>query len=90
MSPSRADSIATVVWLVLVLLTIATWLAGRYGLVTPAIVPVLLGSVLVKGQLVASHFMGLRAVRAPWRWMVTIWLCLVVALIGLAYRMGVH
>lgn len=86
----HADRSAFLVWLVLVLLTGATYLLGRLGLVGPAVVPLLLGSVLVKGQLVASHFMGLRAVRAPWRWIVTIWLCLVVALIGLAYRMGVN
>jgi hypothetical protein len=87
---SHADRIALYVWLVLVLLTGASWLLGRLGLVGPVIVPLLLGSVLVKGQLVASHFMGLRAVRPPWRWVVTVWLCLVVALIGLAYRIGVH
>jgi len=86
----HACRLALYVWLVMVLLTAATWLLGRLSLVGPAVVPVLLGTVAVKGQLLASHFMGLRNVRSPWRWMVTIWLLLVVSLIGLAYWTGLH
>jgi cytochrome c oxidase subunit 4 len=86
----HACRIAMVVWAVMVLLTVATYLFGRLGLVGPPVVPVLLGTVAVKGQLLASHFMGLRVVRSPWRWVVTVWLVLIVALIGLAYWTGLH
>jgi cytochrome c oxidase subunit 4 len=82
--------IAMVVWLVMVLLTVTTYLLGRLDLVGPTVVPVLLGTVAVKGQLLASHFMGLRTVRSPWRWVVTVWLFMIVALIGLAYWKGLH
>ena len=86
----RADRIALTVWLVLVLVTGATYTLGRLGLVGPGIVPLLLASVLLKGQLLASHFMGLAAVRSRWRWVVTGWLLVVVVLIGLAYWLGEH
>ena len=85
-----ADRIALTVWLVLVLVTGATYSLGRFGLVGPAIVPLLLASVAFKGQLLASYFMGLGAVRSRWRWVVTIWLLAVVLLIGLAYWLGEH
>ncbi|MEZ5540844.1 MAG: cytochrome C oxidase subunit IV family protein [Pseudomonadota bacterium] len=85
---THADRIALYVWLVLILLTAATYLLGRFGLVGPAVVPVLLGTVIVKGQLLASHFMGLKHVRSPWRWVVTVWLLAIVGLISVAYWMG--
>ena len=76
------------VWLILVLLTLATYAVGKLGMGGPAIVLVLLLSVLVKGQMVADAFMGMRGLTTRWRWVVSVWLLGVVCLIGLAYWLG--
>lgn len=76
------------VWLVLVALTGATWLLGRGGFSGQWLVPVLLLSVAIKGQLVADRFMGLARVRSGWRWVVSGWLLAVIVLIGIAFRIG--
>jgi len=79
---------ALLVWMVLVMLTGASYTLGRFGFGGTGIMLVLLLSVTLKGQLVADHFMGLRGVRSRWRRVVTGWLLVVVALIGLAYLPG--
>ncbi len=76
------------VWLALVLLTLLTYAAGRAGLGGRLVIAGLLLSVLIKGQLIADVFMGLRGVRNPWRWIVTGWLVSVVTLIGVAFILG--
>jgi len=76
------------VWLALVVLTLLTYAVGKAGLGGAAVIAGILLSVAVKGQMVADVFMGLRGVRSPWRWMVTGWLFVVLALIGLAFSMG--
>ncbi|TCK17593.1 cytochrome c oxidase subunit IV [Thiogranum longum] len=76
------------VWLILVALTLVTYAAGRAGLGGRLVITGLLLSVVVKGQLIADHFMGLRDVRNPWRWIVTGWLLVVVTLIGVAFTLG--
>ncbi|MCO6413089.1 MAG: cytochrome C oxidase subunit IV family protein [Thiogranum sp.] len=81
---------AFVVWLILVLLTVATWVIGEAGLGGPLVVAVLLLSITLKGQLVADAFMGMRDVSSSWRWVVSGWLLIVTGLIGLAYWTGVH
>lgn len=85
---TRANRNALLVWLVLVMLTGASYTLGRFGFGGTGIMLVLLLSVTLKGQLVADHFMGLRGVRSRWRRVVTGWLLVVVALIGLAYLPG--
>jgi cytochrome c oxidase subunit 4 len=87
-SAARADRAAVRVWLTLVLLTLATYLAGRAGLGGGLVVLLLFLSVTVKGQLLAEYFMGLKRVRWPWRGVVSGWLLTVVALIGFAYWLG--
>lgn len=76
------------VWLALVVLTLLTWAVGRAGLGGSPVIAGILLSVAVKGQMVADVFMGLRGVRSPWRWMVSGWLLMVLALIGLAFFTG--
>ncbi len=73
------------VWLALVVLTLVTYAAGRAGLGGRLVISGLLLSVLIKGQMIADVFMGLKGVRSPWRWMVTGWLLVVVTLIGVAF-----
>ena len=86
----RPDSLARTwgFWLLLVLLTLFTWLLGegRGGL---ALASLLLALAAAKVAVVAAEFMSLR--RAPLLWPVLVggWLCLVVTLIGLAYWKGI-
>jgi hypothetical protein len=79
---------ALLAWLVLVLLTLLTYAAGKAGLGGHFVIAGILLSVAVKGQLVADVFMGLKGVRRPWRWMVSGWLLVVLVLIGVAYATG--
>ena len=78
----------TRVWLVLVGLTLFALAIGKAGLGGPAIVAVLLVSTLIKTQLVADYFMGLKHSRLLWRMIVSIYLLLITGLIGLAYWLG--
>jgi len=72
-------------WLVLMGLTLALLAVGKAGLGGVAIVTLVLLSTLVKTQLVADYFMGLKRTRPLWRAIVTIYLLLVISMIGLAY-----
>ena len=72
-------------WLVLMGLTLALLAVGKAGLGGAGIVTLVLLSTLVKTQLVADYFMGLKRTRPLWRAIVTIYLLLVIAMIGLAY-----
>ena len=78
----------TLVWLLLMGLTLLALAIGKAGLGGPSIVALLLVSTLLKTQLVADHFMGLRRSRLLWRMIVSVYLVLIIGLIGLAYWLG--
>jgi len=84
----KMQKITTAIWLMLVLLTFITYAVGKNDLGGPTIVWLLLASILLKGQLVADYFMGLKTVRSPWRWMVTGWLLFILGMIALAFSVG--
>ncbi|HHJ18034.1 MAG TPA: hypothetical protein ENJ80_15215 [Gammaproteobacteria bacterium] len=84
-----ADRKAAFVWLILVLLTLATYAVGRLGYGGVTVVVMLLASISLKGQLIIDYFMGLAQVRSRWKWVVTGWLASVVALIGMAYWISI-
>ena len=75
----------TWVWLGLLLLTLSALFIGQAGLGGTGIVVFLLLSTLVKTQMVADYFMGLKRARWVWRAIVTVYLFVVMSLIGLAY-----
>jgi hypothetical protein len=75
----------TVVWLVLVGLTLAVLAVGQAGLGGPWVVGMVLLTTLLKTQLVADYFMGLRRSAMRWLFIVSSYLLLVTGLIGLAY-----
>ena len=66
-------------------LTLVLLAVGKAGLGGVGIVTLVLLSTLVKTQLVADYFMGLKRARLLWRAIVTIYLLLVISMIGLAY-----
>lgn len=78
----------TGVWLALVGLTLAMLVVGKMGLSGGSVVTLLLIATLIKTQLVADMFMGLRQSRLLWRMIVTVYLVGVIGLIGLAWWLG--
>lgn len=78
----------TRVWLALVGLTLAMLVVGEMGLSGGSVVTLLLIATLLKTQLVADMFMGLRQSRLLWRMIVTVYLVGVIGLIGLAWWLG--
>jgi hypothetical protein len=79
----------TRIWLALLLLTGTTFAIGQTGWSgTPAMLTVL-GTAVIKVQMVANDFMGLRHTRWLWRGIVLGWLLLVAGLISVAYLMTV-
>lgn len=75
----------TWIYLTLVLLTGVTWAIGRVGLGGLGVSLLVLAIALIKGQLIGDWFMGLRAVRGIWRWVIVIWLLIFGGLVGLAF-----
>ena len=78
----------TAVWLALMALTGATYLAGELHLSGPALVFGVLAIALVKGRLIAWHYMGLARVRPLWRWVLGGWLIVVGGLIAAAFALA--
>ena len=79
--PFRA---CTVSWAALLLLTTISFELGS-GASGRLLMAAVLALTLVKGQLVVSHFMGLRHVRREWRIAMAAYLAAVGGVIALAY-----
>lgn len=75
----------TRIWLILMLLTGTTYALGEAGLGGWAVMLIVLGTAVVKVQMVANYFMGLRRTRWLWRGIVLGWLVVVAGLITVAY-----
>ncbi len=75
----------TVVYLILMVLTVVTWYVGVSGLGGLTFAFLVLGLSLLKGQLIGDFFMGLKTVSGIWRWVITIWLLLPGSLIAIAF-----
>jgi cytochrome c oxidase subunit IV len=80
----------TLVWLLLVLFTAMTYAIGESGLAGTGIMLLVLGTAVVKVQMVANYFMGLRNTRWLWRSIVLVWLLLVAVLIAIAYLQSIR
>lgn len=79
-----------VIWVALMVATILTWFIGKTGnLNVPMVVAVLVISA-VKGWLIIYDFMALRRVKFLWRALVLGWLLLTLAVILLAYWLGLQ
>ncbi len=86
---SSSSKRATFVWILLIILTLATYAVGKAGLKGETVAGLLLLSVFIKGHFVIADFMGLRNVKKQWRFLVHGWLIFIVGMIGVAYRLGV-
>ncbi|PWB58846.1 MAG: hypothetical protein C3F18_01750 [Nitrosomonadales bacterium] len=75
----------TRVWLALMILTFTTYAIGEAGWSGTAVMLIVLGTAVVKVEMVANYFMGLRRTRWLWRGIMLGWLLLVSSLITIAY-----
>jgi cytochrome c oxidase subunit IV len=57
----------TIIWIILILLTLSSAIVGYFQLSGLYIVGFVLFTVAIKGQLIIDHFMGLKNVRGVWR-----------------------
>ena len=82
---TRTDFFSTAIWAALVALTIVTYSIGETGLAGKNVMLALLLIALVKGQMVANYFMGLRHTNIWWRSIVFGYFVIVGGLIAVAY-----
>jgi predicted membrane protein len=75
----------TLIWLLMMILTMITYGIGESGMGGTAIMLIVLGIAAIKVQMVANYFMDLRHTRWLWRGIVLGWLILVTTLISIAY-----
>lgn len=85
-----SNHLLNLVWVVLMAATVVTWFIGEIHAAGPRAVALILGIAGIKGWLVIYDFMALRRVKFLWRGVVLGWLLIVLAIILLAYRMGLQ
>lgn len=83
-----SNRFSTLVWLVLVALTMTTYAMGESGMAGEGAMLGLLLIALVKGQMVANYFMGLRHVALGWRAVILAYFMIVGGFIALAYSLA--
>ena len=77
------------VWAILAILTVFAYLLGYLKIISTFFVAVLLGTTFIKGQLVIDYFMGLKNVSLKYRLIPTLWLSIIITLIGVAYYLPI-
>jgi hypothetical protein len=78
-----------VIWVALMVATLLTWFIGKSVAMSVGMVVVILVISAVKGWMIIEDFMALRRVRFLWRGIVLGWLLLTLAVILLAYWLGI-
>lgn len=78
-----------VIWVALMGATLLTWFIGKSGHFSVGMVVAVLVISAVKGWLIIEDFMALRRVRFLWRGIVLGWLLATLAIILLAYWLGI-
>lgn len=73
------------VYFTLILLSIFAFILGKVSFISSFFLSILLITTLIKGYLVIDYFMGLKEVRAKYRFIPIIWLMLVLGLIGFSF-----
>ena len=73
------------VWLILLLLTLFSFLLGWLKLLSENILPLLLLATFIKGQLIIDYFLGLKNVSLKYRMILTLWLLIILLAIGYGY-----
>ena len=84
----QSKKFSRTIWLLLIALTTITYSIGKAGLSGKLVMLGLLGISLIKGQLIANYFMGLRHVSWIWRGIVLGYFLIVGCLIAVAYTIS--
>ena len=85
---SHSNLFLTIIWIVLILLTVMTFSLGEAGMSGKSIMLTLLAITMIKSQLVANYFMGLRKTKFLWRAIMFGYFIIVGGLIAVAYLMS--
>jgi cytochrome c oxidase subunit IV len=75
----------TLIYLLLIGLSVATFMVGELGPGSLETSLLVLAIALIKGELVGGWFMGLRGIKGLWRWPVLIWLLIPGLIITLTF-----
>ncbi|MCK5293362.1 MAG: cytochrome C oxidase subunit IV family protein [Arcobacteraceae bacterium] len=75
----------TKLWLGLIVLTIFAFLVGWLNFISDTMLIILLLTTFMKGQIVIDYFMDLSEVEGKYRFIPTIWLGVIIFLIGIIY-----
>ena len=78
------------IWLLLLLLTISTYLLGYFNYGGVTVMYVLVITAAIKGALIMREFMELRGVSLLWRIIMYGWLTSVCVVIIIAYIIGIN
>lgn len=89
-SKSQSTLFSTIIWLVLVLLTITTFYIGETGMTGSRVMFTLLIITMIKSQMVANYFMDLRHTKLLWRGIMLGYFLIVGGLIAFAYLIGLE
>ena len=81
----QLNRFATIIWLGLVILTMGTFLIGEEVTAGKTVMLSVLVISLIKGQLIANYFMGLRHVSWLWRGIILGYFVIVGGMIAIAY-----
>ncbi|MDP3744192.1 MAG: cytochrome C oxidase subunit IV family protein [Methylotenera sp.] len=85
---SQTNRFSSIIWLLLIVLTMATFNIGESGLPGKETIFMLLAITMIKSQIVANYFMGLRHVKFFWRGIMFGYFLIVGGLIAIAYLIG--
>jgi hypothetical protein len=77
-----------VIWVALMVATVLTWFIGKSVTMNVGLVVAVLLISAIKGWLIIYDFMALRRVKVLWRALVLGWLLLTLAVVLLAYWLG--
>lgn len=75
-------------WILMIIMTISTYMLGKFGLGGTKVVMFLLLNVLIKSTFIIRDFMELRGVSLLWRGIMYGWLGIVTIGIAIAYIAG--
>lgn len=75
----------TVLWILMLALTLGSFIAARSGVDGAVLVALLLLTAFIKGHIIVDYFMQLKWAGLMWRVITLTWLSLVLVLIALLY-----
>lgn len=84
----QTNRFSFLIWMLLAGLTVTTLMVGETGLAGRWVMLSLLTIAMIKGQLVANYFMGLRHAGWLWRGIILGYFLVVGSMVAIAYLIG--